>query len=47
LRYEVIDSCPLRDRRSGERIVARDHDAVHAHPAQAFQALADAGLQNI
>ncbi len=47
LRDEVINACFLRDCRGGERIVARYHDAAHAHPAQTLQALADAGFQNI
>ena len=44
---EVVDAGFLRDRRRGERVVARDHHRANAHRAQPVEALADAALHDV
>ena len=44
---EVVDARFLRDRRRGERVVARDHHRANAHRAQPVEALAHAALHDV
>src|SRR5262249_2995203 len=44
---EIVDAGLSRDRSSGHRVVARDHDGADAHAPQLRKALADAALDDV